>query len=329
MRDIKIESLLNETKGNLFEFLIAQKIAQSHGLEAKFLKNIGPEFLKKLIEYQKITQTHHPQLMQRLALFSDSVLTKVQRFFQNQIVEDVQVIGKIALGAHDDRLNEADIVVTTNHKSYLFSLKLNKANSLINTKSAGIKSFFKTYFAQFSTAEQDQVEFNYIVELLFEQFARDMHAFYNIEYHNLFSDWDDSFFPVLPGDLPKDAKLILHQLYSKLISKLFEYLNRYFKHSPEVFAQSLYALSGQSNPDIISVIVIHKHDHLALPVLHDLHIQTAKNWNASDIILQNPEAKSSYGEIEIKNQLKLQLRIKPMNKFIHPSYKINCAIGLY
>jgi hypothetical protein len=118
-------------------------------------------------------------------------------------------------------------------------------------------------------------------------------------------------------------------LVASIQSTLFQYLQQYFILLPHEFSQSLYALTGQSNPEIISIIAIHKLDSDGLPLLQHLHVQAPKSWIATDISLRTPEPGTSFGEVYIKDQLRLQLRVKPMNKFIHPSYKINCAIGLH
>jgi hypothetical protein len=327
--DKKIDSLLNETKGNLFEFLVAKKIAMAFNIEAKFLYGIGPHFLNKLIEYQSITHQNAPDLLHHLNVLSDKVFLEMRPLFENQTVNDVNLVGKINNSPNNSLKNETDVIVTTSEKKYLFSLKLNKAHSLVNTKSGGVKSFIQNYFADFKLSQQDQLEFNYFVEVFFEQFSRELHAYYNTDYQHLFSTWEHSDFPVLPGDLPQDAKPFLYDLYAKLITRLFSYLQHYSIENPSKFANCLLSLIGFSDPDIISIICEHKQNEDKMPQVHKIRIQHYKSFDAQDMVIMPPKAGKSYGEILVKKQFKLQLRIKPMNKFIHPSYKINCAVEFF
>ena len=63
---IQKEAILNECKGNLFEFLVAQGLASRSCVEDHFLLNLPLEFKTKLGSYEELMRTHEPKLLVKL-----------------------------------------------------------------------------------------------------------------------------------------------------------------------------------------------------------------------------------------------------------------------
>nr|MBP9682228.1 hypothetical protein [Bacteriovorax sp.] len=60
---IQKEAILNEFKGNLFEFLVAQGLARKSNIEDQFLLSLPTEFKSRLGTYEELIRLHEGRLL--------------------------------------------------------------------------------------------------------------------------------------------------------------------------------------------------------------------------------------------------------------------------
>jgi len=237
----------------------------------------------------------------------------------------VKVIGKqMASETELGGFNEADIIIGST-KDLNLSLKFNKYSSYVNTKSAGIKSFFYKYFSLFEDySKEAQLKFNELWDVEFETFAIEMHKEANIEYTNSFESWSRLRDDLLPGQLDGIYKDILHNFYGVINTEVARILREFYQKDNSKFIKSLMSLLGFTNNKIIQVCFYYNN--------------TNNNYIEKSIILHTFEDVYSMldGDLAFKvnrtnldiynDRLKLQIRLKPMNTFTQKCYKINCAV---
>ncbi len=325
------EAILNECKGNLFEFLVAQGLAKLSGLEDHFLLNLDSDFKNKLKSYEDLIRSHDGQLLQSLpelskltvkTIWNDASLAKFTFL-------EWRVIGKLMSTTDNKFWNETDIVgvIKTKEeatKHMVFSLKLSKDHSYTNTKSAGVKSFLVKYFSFFGNVVTElQAELNKVVDESFLIMGHRLYSHIDREFTGCFnSDWTQKY-TELPGELSPEMKTIVHQNYHRVALKLSELLNELKELDNDKFYQSLAALCGFSHSEIIQVTCFH-HENNFKNISIKNSFEFFSSYQNNYQILPLKELASSI-EISI-GKVSLQLRVKPMNKFTTPAYKINCSI---
>jgi hypothetical protein len=329
---LQIESLLNECKGNLFEFLVAQWLSKRLKREDFFLLNLPRDFRGRLQFYEETIRKNDPDLLRNLPILAESVGIEISNhaLFTGKTDLSFMVIGKMVATNDNELWNETDIVAIEGEgaeaKKYFLSLKLTKDHSYTNTKSAGIKSFIEKYFSSFgSLAKKLQNELNQEVDESFQMMGHKLYESADMEFKGSFgAEWSDHY-TELPGELSAAMKEIVHQNYFRVALKLHDFLGKLYKESPSKFYQCLHALCGFGNPDIIQVHCFHQNARLKA-----VEIKTHEDFftgQADEITIR--ALKENVGSFDIAFQnFTLQLRVKPMNKFTTAAYKINCSIKI-
>lgn len=330
---LQIESLLNECKGNLFEFLVAQTLSRHFGGEDLFLLSLPRDFRARLQFYEETIRVHDPELLLNLPKLAQNVSSELEQhaIFANKKKISFSVIGKMVATNDNTLWNETDIVAIEDlgenqTKKHFISLKLTKDHSYTNTKSAGIKSFIEKYFSAFQEmAPLYQMKLNTEVDESFHMMGHKLYSMVDLDFKGMFDQrWSDQY-TELPGELPVEMKEVVYANYHRVAQRIREYLGELYRLDPEKFYASLHALCGFGNLDIIQVHCFH-HNSL----LKDIIIKTH-----SDLFANDPH------EIELKEltpgaasfdiaflKFVLQIRVKPMNKFTTAAYKINCSIKM-
>ena len=316
------QAYLNEVKGNLFEFLVASELSKKSGIESSFLKNVDIQLRSLLKSYEAYLKANDSMLVTKLKRFAEATANKVFENI-NFKIESVLVIGKMKGKEFTflDELKETDIVVLGEQKEFLISLKLSKKNAFVNTKSGGMKSFVKRYFANFERAKLFQATLNSLVDLEFEKMAKEMHQFFSLPYGRGFDDnWT---LTRLPGELPAESKSILANFYNILALNLFDILKELFDEDPMRFKKNLFSLMGHSNNRIAQVYCFYTHRNDKRYEFDRVEINFP--LNSHEVFFgERPKSKTSF-DIVVGDKV-LQLRVKPMNQFTTASYKVNCSV---
>ncbi|WP_127717647.1 hypothetical protein [Halobacteriovorax sp. HLS] len=322
------EALINEFKGNLFEYLVAQFLARHYRIEADFVRSFGGDIRKQLTDYDHWLRVNEPDLIKQLPKLAKEVSLELIDKVLPASATKVLVIGKTLAVPHSKDWAEADLLVLNIDKVYPISLKLCKGNAFVNTKSAGVKSFINQYFCGFSNASLLQNNINRGVDSRFELMAQELHSHVGLDFYGRFDHrWADSGHSELPGQLPKDLNAIVVQSYYDCIKDIYETLKDLYKEDKVLFGKSLLPLMGIGDVDIIQITCFHKEVkgiRYNFSGIHLLYGQELMNDLEMIEILPLKESISSF-EIQL-NHLKLQIRVKPMNKFTSAAFKINCSI---
>lgn len=315
------DSLLNEYKGNLFEFLVGQKLAQAFSVEASFLENLGTQFVSILQEQEKFLALHYPYLLKDLPVLAEATKRKILEEISFESIQHIYLIGKMASASGDGRFFECDLLLKSESQNYPISLKLSKKGAFVNTKSAGIRSFLSKYFKPLD-GEAYQREFDAFVDVEFEALARLLYKEHELEYDRAFVTWRKESLPTRPGELNETDKNLLHEYYHKLSAKLYELVSEIQKKDNNLFTRCLLPLMGQGSPEIIQVTCYYeaKNEHYELS---QIDLKREQEGMICKILPLNKDIGNFV--IELSNQL-LQIRIKPMKTFIQPSFKVNCSV---
>lgn len=330
---LQIESLLNECKGNLFEFLVAQLLSRRFQKEDLFLLNLPKDFRGRLQFYEETIRQFDSELLKNLPKLASEVAQRLEDYplFKNKSHFRFAVIGKMVATNDNELWNETDIVAIEEKddgtsKKHFISLKLTKDHSYTNTKSAGIKSFIEKYFAAFgSDAFELQKKLNLAVDESFHMMGHKLYTMIDQDFKGSFdSRWSEQY-TELPGELPPEMKEVVHANYFRVGQKVREYLGELYQKDPEKFYHCLHALCGFGNPSIIQVHCFHQN-----ALLKDIQIKGHADLFSGDyneIFLKDPSSGVGSFDIVFK-KIVLQIRVKPMNKFTTAAYKINCSIKI-
>jgi hypothetical protein len=307
-------SFLNEVRGRLLEFSCAQSLAIMAKKQHVFFNSISQGNLSELQQYQdylRETDIHSYNYIQEAG-------NNFCEYFKDV---DISFLDNILLTGKDQNkheFHEADLAIKIKKRTELYSIKLIKNNSFINTKSAGVKSIFEKYF----NSQPLQDKFNEKVDLYFNQFKIDFFNHYDCPLDEM------SFSELLtknnlvdrPGQLPEELKPYLYSFYKKSILYIHQHFKQMYSEQPERFISNLSPLIGFGN-ERIKVITFY-HDSQFKKVYSDFH--EYKDIITSEIRILNISGNTSF-IIEMDNLL-LQIRVKPMNSFLAPSMKVNCSV---
>jgi hypothetical protein len=328
---LQIESLLNECKGNLFEFLVGQSLSRRFKKEDVFLLSLPRDFRGRLQFYEETIRSHDSNLLENLPKLAFAVSENLEHhaLFKNKMNLSFTVIGKMVATNSTELWNETDIVVTEevqngHQKKYFLSLKLTKDHSYTNTKSAGIKSFIEKYFSSFgSQAILYQSKLNHSVDESFYMMGYKLYSLIDQEFRGNFDSRWSNHYTELPGELNPQMKQFVHDNYFRVAQKIHEFLRELQLIDAHKFYQSLHALCGFGNPDILQVSCFHQNALLKEIVIKS-HSDLFTN-DPSEIRIK--ELTPGMGSFDISfERFILQIRVKPMNKFTTAAYKINCSI---
>jgi hypothetical protein len=220
--------------------------------------------------------------------------------------------------------HEGDILLTLNGKESWLSLKLAKANSYINTKSGGIKSFLTSYFP-FGSGPQLQTSINENLDEYFYLFAKKLHALQGLSFAGDFSEWRRHGLTELPGELKGEA----HDLFLQFLGQCRDALEQAFKllqlENPDSFTRCLRPLLGITAEHVTPLYVFY---HEEVPLASAIN-PVLPQYDSSDILKHFEWRKNAKQLTSFALQFssfELQIRIKPMNVFSVSAPKVNCSV---
>lgn len=324
--DIQNEALINEFKGNLFEYLVGLFLAREGGLEGQYLESIREDFLSQLKSYEKWLRHNDPELLAKLPVLAKSASDFLMR--EKIRGEKIHLIGKVAAGSHVEEWHEADLLLFEGDREIPLSLKLCKEKAFVNTKSAGVKSFLEKYFAIFPKSKEDQKVLNDLVEKSFHKMGHALYEQAGIEDYDSFGpNWDEQGLSHLPGELPREMKEGLYGFYHEVIGFIFESFKRYLEKNCEQFKKCLLPIAGLGNEKMLQLTCFHKDEGESRYELSHMHFLNAEDFKHSCKKLTLVPLKENLASFELELVgMRLQIRVKPMNRFTTPALKINCSV---
>jgi hypothetical protein len=323
-----IDAYVNEFKGNLFEYLVSSLLARQYKIETQFMKSIGNEFRLKLADYERSLRKYKPDIITSLPVMAQEISLEMSKQLQIKDIQSIHLIGKVAMASHDNRFDEADILIAgsnQNNESVLWpiSLKLSKKKSYVNTKSAGIKSIFTKYFSllDHNLISNIQTQLNELVDYNFIKLSHQLHEEAGIEYTGNWQEWKGQGLSELPGQIDEKFRVHLKKYYHSIVSFMHGKMLSLFNDESArlAFYESLLPLIGYGSSEIIQVTGFHGNSKLDC-----IKIEQLKN----DLILIKIDQKlvnNTFFNIYFNDRV-LQIRLKPMNKFTNTSMKINCSV---
>lgn len=335
------EALLNEIKGNIFEFLLASHLCRHHGVEGDFLRSFSQigagRALEDLKSYQEWLRGSDPELYTQLPVLANEVGQKLMEpdgVLSDLGLENIYVTGKSGAVAGQESFKEADLWLKTKKGDIPLSLKLCKKGAFVNTKSGGIRSFLTKYFGDFENAEVLQRELNEFLEQSFSMMAEGLYQWADLPYEEegfktQFSPaWVEHGYSELPGELAPEAREFLFAHYHRVITKLHNILKGFYERDGKLFGLSLAPLVGMGLENMVQVTCFHNENkeggRYQLASLQSYGWQEFSQEMKSLKFGELQENISSF-EIELGSK-RLQIRVKPMNKFTVSALKVNCSL---
>lgn len=315
------EALLNEYKGSMFEFLVALSLAREIGSEPEFLSELSPNFFTILEQQENFLRNFYPKLLKALPDLASEVVQNLLSSigFQNEKYL-ITVAGKSLASDKNSDLAETDLILKSTNSKILISLKLSKANSFVNTKSAGLKSVITRYM-KYDIATKLQDQFVKYCEHEFKVFVGQMCQEANLDFSDNFKQWEEQGLPVLPGELSGEYREYLLAYYEKVSKKLFNIFSTLLADDSEAFKEGALALMGYGISELYQVTCFYKSNADSYS-MHKCEISKSEDFDSSELTLV--ENKGNF-EVHMPKKI-LQIRIKPMNKFTQFAYKLNCSI---
>ncbi len=316
---IKKEALFNEVKGSLFEYLVAKKIAKGQQDELSFIQSLDKNYLSVLSQQDRMVREFYPEMVDFLDTVSYQTSLSIIHYFKTH-PHSPKLMGKL-INSGSQLHHESDLSVIADDKFIPISLKLNKKNAFVNTKSGGIKSFFSHYFSFINKTIQEN--FNHFVDQEFSRMAFELHALNDWEYPGHFGQWIKAGKSELPGELGPSERLVLKDYYCRIAHQMHLILTEAQVLDPLAFSNSLAPLIGFSSIEILQVVCLHE-----FPSLESL-VVNIHPFEEIEGLLKDPKIKSfgKVSSVEISlGHWTLQIRVKPMNKFTTTAIKINCSV---
>ena len=308
------EALFNEVKGSLFEYLMALKISRLAACELDFLQSLDKNYLNVLSQQDRMVRQFYPEMLVFLDQVSETSTSELIKYLG-------EIPKKSVLRGKFETQSEADLMLITSMGEVPLSLKLNKKNSFVNTKSGGIKSFFSHYFAFLSP--QIQSEFNRTVDQEFSRMAHELHALNDMDFSGNFSSWVSRGKSELPGELAPNERAVLKAFYARIAIRMHEILSDAQVSCARDFSAALPALMGFSNPRILQLVCFHDFKLGGASSIAIHAFSEVEDSLKSVKIL--PFNQTSSVELSLGDWA-LQVRVKPMNKFTTTAIKINCSV---
>ncbi len=346
------EALLNELKGNLFEYLVAHQLSVHFGGEGDFLRRFkemsGGRAYADLKDYQSWLRSVDPDLYSRLPVLAKDVANHlIDGDFANAHksvktkdfkVHHINVLGKSGAVSGQESFKEADILLETNQGDVPVSLKLCKTGAFVNTKSGGIRSFIEKYFSHFPKAKEYQSELNDFLEQSFTQMAEGLYQWADIDSSDEMIDsgvhgkqfsraWVERGYSELPGELESEARTFLFHHYHRVIGRMHVIFKELIEQDRELFGLGLAPLVGMGLEQMIQVTCFHKEVKG-----ERYHLASLKSYSWADFqedlkSLELRELQEEISSFEIGlGARRLQIRVKPMNKFTVCALKVNCSL---
>lgn len=319
------EALLNEIKGNVFEFCVGRELSRHFGREVEFLEDFGALGMKWLAPYETYLRTHFPKILAPLLNLARASAKDLAKVLPVHAPKQILVIGKQVSGSGARGKAETDLRLIYEDLAIGVSVKLCKASGYVNTKSAGIKSFIEEYFDNFEGASKRQTHLSAQVDHAFEALGSELYESLGLSWSGRFDEsWPHSH---LPGQLAPDLRERVVATYAELSQVIYHVFSELLAEDSMKFRRALKRLLGHSEDNLIQVICFHTGNKDHQYELSSLFIETDESIEeelSQMKLLPYKEGLSSF-EIELATQ-RLQIRVKPMNTFTTPSYKINCSV---
>ena len=345
------EALINELKGNIFEFLLASLLARHWNHESEFLTHFtsldGGKVHQDFSRYQQYLLEEDRELylqLPQLAKLATQYLCESTSFFKDFKPTQTHLLGKWAssFSAGDD-LKESDLVfIDDKDRVKGLSLKFCKSRAFVNTKSGGIRSFIERYFSGFKGATDKQVEFNSFLDQSFIEMRQECYQWADLSFSEDFDDgvaksdksrtqfdkqWTDHGLPTLPGQLPDEIKQKLHAHYQRVIKKLYSCLEEFWQADAQLFSKCLLPLAGLSANDLSQLTLFHKEIKGQRYQLDHFEYLDRKTFIKDNALTSWPTLKEGISSFELDlGPSLLQIRVKPMNTFIVSGLKVNCSV---
>lgn len=325
------EAFINEYKGNLFEFLVASALAKHYKIEADFLTNFNPSLFNKLREYEKCLRDLNYDVLLFLRELAPLLSDRLKLILPDDI-NNIVVVGKFS--SHKSiaaQINEADLILSNKHKELPISIKFSKAHAFVNTKSGGFKSFVAKYFRSFKSSEIDQQIFNSKCHALFIDMFHQLYQMAGLDFFGKVDEqWANQGLPELPGKLNASMHAIVMHTYQLMTKELYFIMHKYYLFDLNMFTRCLYALIGVGDTNIIQATCFYSyHQKNNKYSYHSTSITSLVEHENFLKKIEFPALKKKATSFEIHlNEVVLQIRPKPMNKFSVPAFKVNCSIKL-
>jgi hypothetical protein len=316
-------ALVNELKGFLFEFLVGRNLARRYGLEAEFYKDIEPGHIDLLLSYEKDLRFKDLDTLLALNGQAEKMTAAIERKISKPL-EKILLSGKATQDNHLRGKFVADLLVfDKENQVFPISLKLGKLHSFINTKSAGLKSFLSRYF----NAEAElQTNFNQKVDIYFSDFSKKLFDDEGLEYLGDYRPWVAAGLPELPGQLRDRQKELLAEYYQRLKHLLVDSVEFLLKEDRQKSIDGLKHLAGLGHEQTMQAIcyygTVKGQKNLVSKAL--VHYPSECFFEDKTIKIVHSVNKTSFELVH--GRVRLQLRIKPMNKFTACAYKLNCSV---
>jgi len=332
---IQNEALINELKGGLFEYQVGRLLAQNVESEDQFITASDASELDRLKAYEIWLRQYDPHLLKQIPHLAMRAKEKLIEILPSHF--EVAWVGKKAAGSGVADVCEADLVIYQKSPSgklsnpEFISLKLCKSHAYVNTKSGGCHSFIAKYFASFgSLADEIQKKFNHNMDRAFWEMGENLYQAMDLgTFQGTFDqEWQIRQLPELPGQLTPELKRFVHNYYFCMIRELHLAFTLLIEKEPELFRQCLWPLLGLGARNIIQLVCFHEtkkdigaYQFHSLALIREKDVESAlMNYRLEAL---KPEISSFLIDCA---PYKLQLRLKPMNKFTAKSLKVNCSI---
>ena len=315
---VKKEALFNEVKGSLFEYLVAKNLAKKRDEELRFQEGLDANYLSVLSQQDRMVRQFYPQMLPFLRDVAGATADAIVAYL-GEAPSNLRLLGKFSNTSVRSTYHEADLLFDTGRGEQPLSLKLNKRNAYVNTKSGGIKSFFRQYFP--GLPEEVQASFNQLVDLEFNRMALDLHGANGLEFGGDFKSWVREGFSELPGELAPASRDILKAYYARIAREMHRILSLAQARDPEAFKTNLAPLMGFGTPRILQVICFHdfKAGTSSQVEIHPYE-EVASHAPVVSGFHQTASVEVTVGDWS------LQIRVKPMNKFTTTAIKVNCSV---
>ncbi len=312
------QNLANELKGTLFEFLVAEELVRCFDLDlATFLKEQEASILQQLQEYQLYIRQYDKNLLYQLPNLARRCVSDLldSSLFPKKL-NAIKLTGKL------EQDNEGDLLI--NNKLPL-SLKLVKHNAFVNTKSAGIKSFYTSYWGRGWDMAQQYL--NQVVDESFEVMAANLHESVGIEYAGDFKTWVSLGHSDLPGRLVGQQKEILHEHYFRVIDQVWKDFKEFEAKNRSDFLHKLLPLMGLGSEEILQFICFHSGTQGENAYQHKGSLLlNARCFLEGDCQYHLERTQETASFLICFSHFQLQIRVKPMNVFTVPALKVNCSV---
>ncbi len=312
------QSLVNEVKGHLFEYVFSHFLAQKGDGEYDFTSSLSESEMNRLKEYQYTVLKNDPVLYRQLPILAKAMSDYYVDFHRGKEIKNIALVSRLKNADHN-----ADVIVEfSDGKKDFVSLKLCKLNVFVNTKSAGIKSFFSKYFFQ---ANSSQDKLNLRVTQAFEKMRYLLLDTYGYDLGSMdFQAWTSDGQATLPGQLPDRVREYLLEYYHHCLMGIYDEVNFLLEKQPVTVCKTFLDLCGLNGHGRHLFCFHQGTSTYKLAKITDLD---ARELKEEIPILQAPSRGSSYFLVKYKS-IVLQIRVKPMRDFTVPAMKINCSIKL-